>query len=82
MEDKMTFTVPEPKNHVDLSMTDGAVIRLRRHGNPNGPRLVLCHGNGFATDAYFPFWCLMADQYDLVIYDQRNHGQNPRHENL
>ena len=76
---KMTFTVPEPGNRVDLAMADGAVIRLRQHGNCLGPRLVLCHGNGFAIDAYFPFWRFLTDQYDLVIYDQRSHGQNPRH---
>jgi hypothetical protein len=62
----MTFTVPEPQNRVDLSMADGAVIRLRRQGNAHGPRLVLCHGNGFAIDAYFPFWSLLTDQFDLI----------------
>ncbi|MCC6779161.1 MAG: alpha/beta hydrolase [Hyphomicrobiales bacterium] len=61
-------------------MTDGAVVRIRRHGNPEGPRLVLCHGNGFAIDAYFPFWRHLTARFDLVLYDQRNHGQNPRHQ--
>jgi pimeloyl-ACP methyl ester carboxylesterase len=40
----------------------------------------LCHGNGFATDAYWPFWRCLADRFDLVVYDQRSHGWNPRHE--
>ena len=61
-------------------MADDAIIRVRRHGNMAGPRLVLAHGNGFAIDAYLPFWGLLADRFDLVIYDQRNHGQNPRHD--
>ena len=74
------WTVPEPRQTFELTMADGAVIRLRRHGNPDGPRLVLCHGNGFAIDAYLPFWSLLADGYDLVLYDQRNHGHNPRHD--
>jgi len=73
------LTVPEPSRIFDLEMEDGAVIRLRRHGNPDGPRLVMAHGNGFAIDAYVPFWGLLADRFDLVIYDQRNHGWNPRH---
>jgi pimeloyl-ACP methyl ester carboxylesterase len=76
------LTVPQPHQIVDLTMADGAVIRLRRHGNPDGPRLVLAHGNGFAIDAYFPFWRLLTDRFDLVIYDQRNHGWNPRHDDL
>lgn len=75
----MSLIVPAPHQRFDLTMADGAVLRLRRHGNPKGPRLVLCHGNGFAIDAYLPFWSLLADRFDLVLYDQRNHGQNPRH---
>ena len=63
----------------DLEMADGAIIRVRRHGNPAGPRLFLCHGNGFAIDAYFPFWRLLLDRFEVILYDQRNHGHNPRH---
>ncbi len=50
-------------------MDDGTNIVLRRHGNPRGPRLVLCHGNGLATDLYYPFWSLLADECDLIVYD-------------
>jgi pimeloyl-ACP methyl ester carboxylesterase len=75
----MTLIVPAPNRAFDLTMADGAVIRIRRHGNLKGPRLVLCHGNGFAIDAYLPFWSLLTDRFDVVVYDQRNHGQNPRH---
>ncbi len=57
-------------------MDDGTNIVLRRHGNPRGPRLVLCHGNGLATDLYYPFWSLLGDEYDLIVYDLRNHGWN------
>lgn len=74
-----TLTVPQPASSFDLSMHDGAIIRVRRHGNPAGLRLALCHGNGFAIDAYVPFWGQLLDRFDLVLYDQRNHGQNPRH---
>jgi len=72
--------VPEPAQRHDAVMDDGAVIQLRRHGNPAGPRLVLAHGNGFAIDGYYPFWRLLAGAYDLVLYDQRNHGRNPPHD--
>ena len=60
-------------------MDDGAIIRVRRHGNPSGPRLVLSHGNGLATNLYLPFWNLLRDRYDLVLCDVRNHGENPLH---
>lgn len=57
-------------------MGDGTEIVLRRHGNPQGPRLVLSHGNGLAIDLYYPFWSLLADEYDLIVYDLRDHGWN------
>lgn len=60
-------------------MDDGAMIRIRRHGNPAGPRLALSHGNGLAIDGYFPFWNLLRARYDLILFDFRNHGQNPVH---
>jgi pimeloyl-ACP methyl ester carboxylesterase len=60
-------------------MADGATIRLRRHGRAGGPRLALSHGNGFAIDGYAAFWRPLADTFDLVLFDLRNHGQNPRH---
>ncbi len=64
----------------DARMSDGAVIRLRRHGNPDGPRVVLSHGNGLAIDGYAAWWSLLAPDHDLVLFDLRNHGANPLHE--
>ena len=72
------WVVPDPFSVFESSMADGAKIILRRHGNPEGPRLVLCHGNGFAMDMYYPFWSLLMDDFDLIMYDLRNHGWNPR----
>ena len=57
-------------------MDDDTVVTLRRHGNPEGPRLVLSHGNGLAIDLYYPFWSLLSDEFDLIVYDLRNHGWN------
>lgn len=70
---------PKPQATVDLTMTDGAVVRLRRHGNADGPRIALSHGNGLAIEAYYPFWGLLLDRFDVVLFDVRNHGQNPIH---
>ena len=74
------FTVPAPRQRCDAVMADGARIILRQHGNPHRPRLMLAHGNGFAIDAYYPFWSRLAEDWELVIYDQRNHGWNPPHD--
>lgn len=68
---------PEPREIHRLALSDGATMVLRRHGNPDGPGVALSHGNGMAIEAYYPFWRLMLADYDLVLFDTRNHGQNP-----
>lgn len=73
---KAVWKVPEPLSTVDVRVDEDTVITLRRHGNPEGPRLVLTHGNGLAIDLYYPFWSLLADDFDLIVYDLRNHGWN------
>ena len=73
------FILPRPTATLDLAMDDGASIRVVRHGNPSGPRVVLSHGNGFASDSYFPFWQLMLERFDLALFDFRNCGRNPFH---
>ena len=57
-------------------MDDGTVIILRRHGNPSGPRLLLSHGCGLSADLYYPYWSLLADRFDVFVFDLRSHGWN------
>ena len=71
------WTLPEPRDVLEVRTAGGAITYVRRHGDPNGPRLVLSHGNGLAADTYFPFWSLLTAQFDLFVYDLRNHGWNP-----
>lgn len=73
----MLQSLPSPRQTFDLTMDDGALIRIRRHGNPQGPRLFISHGNGFAVDGLLPFWELLMEDFDLIVFDMRNHGQNP-----
>jgi pimeloyl-ACP methyl ester carboxylesterase len=72
----MTIELPTPNMTFDVALEDGARIRMRRHGNPDGVRLLLTHGNGFAADAYFPYWQHLLAKFDLLVFDFRNHGQN------
>lgn len=71
------WTVPAPLAVGEARMDDETTILVRRHGNPAGPRIVLSHANGFAVDAYYPFWSLLMDRFDVVVFDLRNHGWNP-----
>ena len=76
IDSDILWEVPEPLSVHEVVVDDETVIYLRRHGNPDGPRLVLSHSNGLAVDLYYPFWSLLAQDFDLVIYDLRNHGWN------
>ena len=76
MTSEVLWDIPNPISTHDARVDDDTVITLRRHGNPEGPRLVLSHGNGLAIDLYYPFWSLLADDFDLIVYDLRNHGWN------
>ena len=73
---QFVWRVPEPLSVHQVEVDADTTILVRRHGNPDGPRLVLSHGNGMAIDLYYPFWSLLADEFDLVMYDLRNHGWN------
>lgn len=74
----MALNVPAPHEALDLVMGDGAIIRLRRYARPGAVRLLVSNGNGFAVDGYYPFWAPLAERFEIVAFDFRNHGQNPR----
>lgn len=59
-------------------MGDGAIVRVRLHGRPAGTRMFVSGGNGFAIDGYYPFWGPLGDRFELIVFDFRNHGRNPR----
>jgi pimeloyl-ACP methyl ester carboxylesterase len=42
-------------------------------------RILVSHGNGFAANAYFPFWRYLLDRFEVVLFDLRNYGENPLH---
>lgn len=63
-----------------LTLSDGAQILLRQHGRAGAPRLVLSHGNGLAIDGYASFWSHLCADYEVIVFDMRNHGRNPVHD--
>lgn len=74
------LTVPPPHSTFDAVMDDGAVVRLRRYGDTGAPRIVLSHGNGLAINGYLPYWGLFLTDFEVVVYDNRNCGENPVHD--
>lgn len=70
---------PAPDETIELAMSDGARIGVRRYGTGRAkPCLVMSHGNGFAIDGYRVFWEPLLARYELALFDTRNHGRNPR----
>ena len=77
----MAYQIPDPSDSFEVTMSDGAALRVRRHGRADARlRLVMSHGNGFAIDGYLPFWGPLCERFDVVVFDFRNHGRNPRSE--
>lgn len=72
----MRWQLPEPLSVCEISLDLKNRSFVRQHGNPTGPRLVLCHGNGLAIDLYYPFWSLLESDFELFVYDLRSHGWN------
>ncbi|MBB6308342.1 alpha/beta fold hydrolase [Xanthobacter tagetidis] len=68
------MTTQEP---FTLIMSDGAEVVGRRVGNPHGVRLLITHGNGFAIDGYRVFFEPLLADFDVFLYDMRNHGKSP-----
>jgi pimeloyl-ACP methyl ester carboxylesterase len=75
-----SLAIPEPHATLAVASADGAVLKARRHGNRLGPRLLVSHGNGFGINGYLHFWRHFLADFDLVAFDMRSHGQNPRAE--
>ena len=75
-EQDAVWSVPEPLAVHEVDVGSESSILLRRHGNPDGIRLILSHGNGLAIDFYYPFWSQLTQDFDLIVYDLRNHGWN------
>jgi pimeloyl-ACP methyl ester carboxylesterase len=59
-------------------MHDGAHIHCRHFAKPGATRLAITHGNGFAVDGYRVFWQPLLADFDVVLFDMRNHGRSER----
>ena len=77
----MRARLTEPLAEIAVESADGAVLRVRRHGNVQAAtRLLVSHGNGFAIDGYIGFWSRFLVDFEIVAFDMRSHGRNPRAE--
>lgn len=70
------WQLPEPHSVLQVDVEEHCSIHVRQHGNTSGRRILLSHGNGLAIDLYYPFWSLLEDDFELFVFDLRNHGWN------
>jgi len=68
--------LPAPRATLDVAAADGAAIRVRLHGEARATRLFVSHGNGFASDGYFACWGRFLRDFEIAVFDMRNHGHN------
>ena len=54
IQSKMKLAVPAPLETFEVELEDRARVKIRRHGNRNGARVMVSQNNGFANDAYLP----------------------------
>ena len=59
-----------------IECSDGVCLSARVIGPAGAPRLVMSHGNGLAIDGYRSFWMLLADEFQVVVFDMRGHGRS------
>lgn len=55
---------------------DGVVIHVHRAGSADRPPLVLSHGLGDSARCWWRVAHALADDFDIVMIDARNHGQS------
>ena len=71
-------SLSQPGSIVEAALEGGGTPPVRHYGNPDGPRLLMSHGDGLAIDLYYPSWSLLLDDFDVIVFDLRNHGANLR----
>src|SRR5438270_12385433 len=63
---KTKLVAPAPLESFEVELEDAARVKVRRHGNRDGERAMLSHGNECAADAYLPFWQQLMPKYDVL----------------
>lgn len=53
---------------------DGVRLHYRDQGNPEGPAIVLLHGNSASLQTWEPLVALLGEDYRIITYDHPGHG--------
>lgn len=59
-----------------VGLSDGGRVAIRRWGGVRPERIVLSHGNGLAIDGFHEFARELMEDFEVVVFDMRSHGQS------
>ncbi|MBF6060105.1 alpha/beta hydrolase [Nocardia terpenica] len=74
--DTPTLNVAPSPEIVPVTAADGARLRVHAHGPADGEVIVLIHGWSCCIEYWNPQINAFADEYRVVAYDQRGHGES------
>ncbi|MGA9873469.1 MAG: alpha/beta hydrolase [Rhodococcus sp. (in: high G+C Gram-positive bacteria)] len=61
---------------VPVVTDDGAELHVRVYGDPAAPPIVFSHGWTCSADYWIPQINAFAENYSVIVYDQRGHGRS------
>ncbi len=61
---------------VPVVTDDGAQLHVRVYGDPSAPAIVFSHGWTCSADYWTPQINAFAENYSVIVYDQRGHGRS------
>ncbi|MCZ4274919.1 MAG: alpha/beta hydrolase [Rhodococcus sp. (in: high G+C Gram-positive bacteria)] len=61
---------------VPVVTDDGAELHVRVYGDPEGQPIVFSHGWTCSADYWIPQINAFAENYQVIVYDQRGHGRS------
>nr|WP_245866074.1 alpha/beta hydrolase [Rhodococcus kyotonensis] len=61
---------------VPVVTDDGAELHVRVYGDPDSPPIVFSHGWTCSADFWTPQINAFAENYQVIVYDQRGHGRS------
>jgi pimeloyl-ACP methyl ester carboxylesterase len=70
----------DPMSHpeeLSVVSADGHRIHVLAYGDPSAPPIVFAHGWTCSTAYWYPQINDLADDFRVVVYDQRGHGRSP-----
>jgi len=59
-----------------ITLSDGARVSVRRWGQERDQRVVISHGNGLAVNGLWEFGRELMDEFEVIAFDLRNHGES------